>query len=78
MELADLETVSCCVDELHDLLKEGTLAERRTFIRSFVKEIIVTGSEAVLSYSMPILPEKVTIGKEGVLHTVQYGGRYWT
>ena len=64
------------VDELHDLLKEGTLAERRTFIRNFVKEIIVTGDEAVLSYSMPTLPGKVVIGKEGVLPTVQYGGRY--
>jgi len=78
VELADLETVSCYVDDLHDLLKEGTLAERRTFIRSFVKEVRVTGNEAVLSYSTPLLPEKVIIGKEGVLPTVQYGGRYWT
>ena len=75
VELADLETVSCYVDELHELLKEGTLAERRTFIKSFIKEIRVTGNEALLTYTMPILPEKVTIEKEGVLPTVQYGGR---
>ena len=78
VELADLETISCYVDDLHDLLKEGSLGERRTFIKSFIKEIRVSGGEAVLSYSMPILPEKVTIEKEGVLPTVQYGGRYWT
>ena len=78
VELADFETVSCYVDELHDLLREGSLAERRTFIRSFIKEVRVTGDEAVLSYSMPILPEKITIEKEGVLPTVQYSGRYWT
>jgi len=78
VELADLETVSCYVDELHDLLRDGSLAERRTFIRSFIKEIRVTGNEAVLTYTMPILPDKVTIEKEGVLPTVQYGGRYWT
>ena len=36
------------------------------------------GDEVVLSYSMPLLPEKVAIEKEGVLPTVQYGGRYWT
>ena len=78
VELADLENITRYVDDLHELLKEGSLAERRTFIRSFVKEVRVTGNEALLSYSMPILPEKVTIEKDGVLPTVQYGGRYWT
>ena len=78
VELADLETVSCYVDDLHNLLKEGTLAERKAFIRSFIKEIRVTGNEAVLTYTIPILPEKVTIDKEGVLPIVQYSGRYWT
>jgi site-specific DNA recombinase len=59
VELADLETISYYVDDLHDLLKEESLTERRTFIRSFIKEVRVTGNEAVLSYSMPILPEKL-------------------
>ena len=75
VDLADLETISYYVDDLHDLLKEGSLAERRAFIKSFVKEVRVTGNEAVLSYTMPILPEKVAIEKEGVLPTVHYGGR---
>jgi hypothetical protein len=60
---------------LHELLKEGSLAERRAFIRSFVREVKVTGDEAVLSYSMPLLPEKVAIEEGGVLPTVQYSGR---
>ncbi len=75
VELADLETVTGYVDDLHELLKEGSLAERRTFIRSFVKEVRVTGNEVVLNYSMPILPDNVTIEKEGVLPIVHYGGR---
>jgi site-specific DNA recombinase len=75
VELADLETISGYVDDLHELLKEGSLAERRAFIRSFVKEVRVTGAEAVLSYSIPLLPEKVAIEKGGVLPTVQYSGR---
>jgi len=75
VELADLENVSRYVDDLHDLLKGGSLTERRTFIKSFIKEIRVTGNEAVLTYTIPILPEKVTIEKEGVLPIVQYGGR---
>jgi site-specific DNA recombinase len=78
VELADLETISYYLDDLHDLLKEESLAERRAFIRSFVKEVRLTGDEAILSYSMPMLPEKVAIEKEGVLPTVQYGGRYRT
>lgn len=56
------------------ILKEGPLTERRAFIRSFVKEVRVTSNEAVLSYSMPTLPEKVAIEKEGVLPTI-HGGR---
>jgi site-specific DNA recombinase len=78
VELADLETISGYVDDLHELLKEGSLTERRAFIRSFVREVKVTGNEAVLSYSIPLLPEKIAIEKEGVLPTVQYGGRYKT
>ena len=74
VELADLENVSRYVDDLHNLLKEGSLAERRAFIKSFIKEIRVTGNEAALAYTIPILPEKVTIEKEGVLPIVQYGG----
>ena len=77
VELADLESISGYVDDLHDLLKEGSLAERKAFIRSFVREVKVTGNEVVLSYTMPTLPDSVTIEKDGVLPTVQYGGRYW-
>jgi site-specific DNA recombinase len=78
VEIADLETVLPYVYDLHDLLKEGALAERRAFIRGFVKEIRVTGNEAILSYFVPSLPEKVAIEQEGVLPTVQYSGAQWT
>jgi len=75
VELADLETISGYVDDLQELLKEGSLVERRAFIRSFVREVKVTGNEVVLNYTVPMLPDGVTIEKEGVLPTVQYGGR---
>ena len=74
VELAYLEKITGYVDDLHSLMKEGSLVERRTFIRSFVKEVRVIGNEAVLYYSMSVLPEKITIEKEGVLPTIQYGG----
>ena len=78
VELADLETISGYVDNLHELLKEGSLAERRAFIRNFVREVKVTGNEVVLNYTMPTVPDSVTIEREGVLPTVQYSGRYKT
>ena len=78
IELADLEAVSRYVGELHDLLREWSLAERGAFIRSFVKEIRVTGNEAVLTYTIPILSEKVTFEKEEILPIVQHGGPSWS
>ena len=78
VELADLEGITNCVDDLRELLTEGSTSERRTFIRGFVKEVKVTGNEVVLNYTMPIIPDNLTIKKEGVLPTVQYGGPLWT
>ena len=31
VELADLETISCYVDNLHDILKEGPITEKKDF-----------------------------------------------
>ena len=56
-------------------LRVSALTERRAFIRSFVKEIKVKGSQAVLNYSMPITPDKMAIDKEEVPCIVQDGGR---
>ncbi len=74
VELADLKTVRYYVNDLHNLLSESPLTERRAFIRSFVKEVKVTGDEALLTYTMPLPPEGITNEKAGVLPTVQYGG----
>ncbi|MCL0036383.1 recombinase family protein, partial [Dehalococcoidia bacterium] len=51
VELADLKTVRHYVNDLHNLLSESPLTERRAFIRSFVKEVKVTGDEALLTYN---------------------------
>lgn len=54
VELAGLKTISGYVNNRHDLLKEGTIAERRSFIRSLVREVTVTGDEVVLNYILPL------------------------
>ena len=74
VELADLEGITDCVDDLRELLTEGSTSERRTFIRGFVKEVKVTGNEVVLSYTMPLIPNNLTMEKDGVPPAVQYGG----
>jgi len=75
VELLDLETMTEYVTEMQEVLREGTLAERRAFIRSFVKEIRVKGNQAVLNYSMPIPPDKMAIDGEVVPRIVHRGGR---
>ena len=74
VELADMEMVTRCVDDLRDLLEESTLTERKSFIRSFVKEVKVTGDEVLLTYTMPLPPQGITEERVGVLHSVHYGG----
>ena len=39
------------IDDLRTLLYESSLAERKSFIKSFVKEVKVTGDEVLLAFS---------------------------
>jgi site-specific DNA recombinase len=75
VQLADLATVTEYVDDLRNLLTYSSLAEQRTFIRSFVKEVKVTGKEVLLTYTMPLPPQGITQERAGVLNIVHYGGR---
>jgi site-specific DNA recombinase len=76
IEPATMATVRADVEEMHTLLSEGTLAERRAFVRDLIKEVKVTGDEVLLTYSPPF-PEERLILEAGVLPIVRYGGRYW-
>jgi len=76
VELADLGVVSEYVADLRNVLTYSSLAEQRAFIRSFVKEVKVTGTDALLTYTMPLPPQGITEERAGVLNTVHYGGRY--
>lgn len=74
VEIADLEQVLKCVEDLRELLEETELTERKAFIKSFVKEVKVTGDEVLLTHTMPILPEKIFKDGAGVLYSVHYRG----
>ena len=66
-------------------LSKTELTERRTFIESFVKEIVVMPDNAVVRYTIP-MPEDSPIGGRdteemalngSVLSTVKFGGPAW-
>ena len=78
VELADLKTVKSYANDLRDTLDDGSLSDRRAFIRSFVQEITVTKHEIQLKYTLPLLPDGLTEERMGVLPIVRYGGRYGT
>jgi len=75
VELVNLETMTEYIADTQAVLREGTLVERKAFIRSFVKDIRVRGDQAMITYSIPAVPENVSLREVGVLATVQYGGR---
>ncbi|MDD9994760.1 MAG: hypothetical protein OXS35_03310, partial [Dehalococcoidia bacterium] len=81
--LDDVETITAYAQDLSVFLKESELTERRAFIESFVKEIVVMPGNALLRYSIP-MPEDAPIGgrdaEEVALHapvpsTVKSGGQ---
>jgi site-specific DNA recombinase len=58
--LTDMETVTDYMQDLRSLLNEGSLTERKSFIKSFVKEARVKDEKVSLIYTMPIVPRKTT------------------
>ena len=73
VELADKATVMECVDDLKNMLEESTITERKSFIKSFIREVRVTGAEVSLSYSPPLLSGMMS--RETVLvHSIVHDG----
>ena len=84
--LDDVEIITSYCDDLSRYLNENELTERRAFIESFVKEIVVQPGGAVVRYTIP-MPEDSPIGGRDaeevalaspVLSTVKSGGPDWT
>jgi site-specific DNA recombinase len=73
----DMETMTHYVAEMQEIISQGSLANKKAFIRGFVKDIRVTGDEAVMNYSIPGLPINDKLDFNGVPRTAQHGGRYW-
>ena len=52
--LDDVETITAYALDMRVFLNESELTERRAFIESFVKEIVVMPDNAVVRYTIPI------------------------
>ena len=51
---AEVEAIMARVQDIGGLLKESELPDRRTFIATFVKEIVVMPGRAVVRYNVPM------------------------
>ncbi len=52
--LDDVETIAAYAQDMSEFLKDSELTERRAFIETFVKEIVVTPGRAVVRYTVPM------------------------
>ena len=82
MVLDDVETITAYCEDLSGYLRESELTERRPFIESFVKEIVVEPGGALVRYTIPMPEDSPIEGKDAeelvlhspVLSTVKCGG----
>ncbi len=80
--LDDVETITAYAEDMSEFLKESDLTERRAFIETFVKEIVVVPGNALMRYTIPMLEDSRTPGRNtedialngSVLSTVKNGG----
>ena len=60
--LDDVKTISAYAKDMRDFLNESELTERRAFIESFVKEIIVMPGDALMRYTVPMPDDSFLAG----------------
>jgi hypothetical protein len=73
VELADINTLTIYAADMRRLLDESGLPERRAFIRSFVKELVVKDNTVKVTYTAPFLSGAIT-EEDSVLPIVHNGG----
>ena len=77
-----MNTIAAYAQDMSEFLKESELTERRAFIETFVKEIVVTPGNALLRYTIPMPDDSPIPGRNAeemvlngsVLSTVKNGG----
>ena len=80
--LDDVNTIAAYAQDMSEFLNESELTERRAFIETFVKEIVVMPGDALLRYTIPMPDDSPIPGRKAeemalngsVLSTVKNGG----
>ena len=80
--LDNANTIAAYAKDMKDFLNESELTERRAFIQSFIKEIIVVPGDALLRYTVPMPDDSLIPGRSAekvalngsVLPTLPDGG----
>ena len=62
--LDNANTIAAYAKDMKDFLNESELTERRAFIQSFVKEIIVVPGDALLRYTVPMPDDSLIPGEK--------------
>ena len=78
--LDDVKTITAYANDMSEFLKTSELTERRAFIKSFVKEIVVMPDNAVVRYTIPMPDDSPILGRDAeemalngsVLSTVKF------
>ena len=70
--LDDVNAIAAYAQDMSAFLKESELTERRTFIASFVKEVIVMPDDALMRYTVPMPEDSFLAG--GVTEKVALNG----
>ena len=73
--LASPEVVRQYAGDLRQFLDSSPLLEKKSFIKSFVRGIKITGNEGYITCAFSIPPDNLDEERLGVLPTVQRSGR---
>ena len=75
VEPVDIEDVKTYAQDLKDLLEEADMAQRKSFIKSFVKRIEIDGTNVVVRYKLPLPDSKKDHNDTAVLPIDTFGGQ---
>jgi site-specific DNA recombinase len=70
----EAEAIKSYAQDLQSLLEEGDFTQSKTFLRSFVKKVIINGSKAKIQYHLPMPPDQKRTQSVGVLPIETLGG----
>ena len=60
----DVEAITTYAQDMTEFLRESELPERRAFIETFVREILVMLGKAVVRYAIPMADDSHTPGED--------------